>query len=123
MCFITVDASLYIDFLLRGGSVPNEGRLETLYQGSWLPYCGWIWDNRSSDVMCRQLGYEKGVNFTIQRETLDSSVWLSSLECKGDEKILVTCSYIDVSFGKCNYSIWLECQRYGKLSSAFVILF
>ena len=45
---------------LRGGSTPNEGRVEICMNGIWGTVCNYNSDWSSDDnakVVCRQLGY------------------------------------------------------------------
>ena len=51
---------------LRGGTHPNEGRIEVCYDELWGTVCNDFWSNVDARVVCRQLGYaENGKTVTV----------------------------------------------------------
>ena len=49
------------DIQLVGGRDEFEGRVEICYVGVWGTVCDDGWDNRDAVVLCRHLGYFRGV--------------------------------------------------------------
>ena len=47
----------YGDIRLRGGSSPNEGRVEICIGGNWGTVCDDSWSNLDATVACRQLNF------------------------------------------------------------------
>ena len=57
------------DIRLIGGTASNEGRLEICINNHWGSVCSLNWDNKDTQVACRQLGYqEQGMIIVCQRE-------------------------------------------------------
>ena len=42
---------------LRGGNIPNEGRVEICINDVWGTVCDDLWSSTDATVVCRQLGY------------------------------------------------------------------
>ena len=42
---------------LKGGNIPNEGRVEICMNNVWGTVCDDLWSSTDTTVVCRQLGY------------------------------------------------------------------
>lgn len=45
---------------LVNGSTANQGRVEVLHQGTWVPLCSSGFGRRAAAIVCRQLGWVGG---------------------------------------------------------------
>lgn len=96
----------YVKVRLRGGRVPEEGRVEikTTKNGSWDVICGDGWSLLEAMVVCKSLflGYASdamqtdffGGNLTARS--------LSGVSCTGNENSLSQCIHDASSTGKCD---------------------
>ncbi|XP_064287588.1 deleted in malignant brain tumors 1 protein-like [Passer domesticus] len=89
--------SIIVDeILLRLGDGPNEcaGNVEIYYFGGWEKVCGYLWDMRDAQVVCRQLGC--GYPLAVMHPFPPGS-WYSfmftEVNCTGDENFLWHCPY------------------------------
>ena len=85
---------LPIDLRLVGGSSPNEGRVEVLYNGEWGTVCDNGWDNRDAKVVCRQLGYsDVGAIGTAEANFGQGSgnILIDNADCTGTKTSLDQC--------------------------------
>ncbi len=97
MCFITVNSSVSSIRLVDGLDTVNStsGRLEVYYNHQWGTVCDDRWDVREAIVVCRMLGYSKGIARTraaFGRGT--GQIWLDSVDCTGEEKTIFDCKHI-----------------------------
>ena len=81
---------------LGGSNVPLEGRIEVFRQGEWGTACyrdsNFLMTN--ARVACRELGFYNVVKENRwSRAEAKGKIWLKNVECRGDEKSLVFCSY------------------------------
>ena len=44
---------------LRGGSTPNQGRVEVCINNVWGSVCHYGWGIADGNVVCKQLGYQR----------------------------------------------------------------
>ncbi|XP_070544790.1 plasminogen-like isoform X2 [Ptychodera flava] len=85
---------------LVGGSGPNQGRLEILYNGEWGTVCDDNFDELAAQVVCRQLGFSGISNFHAQASfgAGIGHIWMDDVVCDGSE------NYID----QCDHTPWGE---------------
>ncbi|XP_028407269.1 scavenger receptor cysteine-rich domain superfamily protein-like [Dendronephthya gigantea] len=79
---------------LQGPSSANgTGRVEIFYNGTWGTICDNEWDMRDARVVCRQLGYIDASRALDGRQVPSGSgkIWLSNVECTGDEQNITQC--------------------------------
>ncbi|KAL9984306.1 hypothetical protein ACROYT_G006582 [Oculina patagonica] len=90
-----------ISIRLQGSSVLYAGQVEVLYAGIWgaiSSYSNW-WDIHGATVVCRQLGYQAGAEAALNTAVygpVSGPVWLTNLECTGNETNLMNCSHDDI---------------------------
>lgn len=106
-------AKVAVPVLPKNGSSPNEalvrlsngsdyleGVLEILHEGIWGTVCDDGWDQRETNVVCRELGLGSADTATslahIQRQSSDAAngkLWLDDVFCTGNEKSLHECRH------------------------------
>ncbi|XP_033763485.1 neurotrypsin-like [Pecten maximus] len=73
---------------------PTIGRLEIYIHGIWGGICVKKWKYSAASVACRQMGFTSGRalfnNFFGQD---DGPVWMSDVQCVGNESMLVECPF------------------------------
>ena len=78
---------------LANGTDPFEGRVEVYHASEWGSICDQEWDIVDAAVVCAQLGF--GVPLLAPTGAYfgegSGPVWLSGLNCTGDEKQLDHC--------------------------------
>ncbi|XP_078359381.1 neurotrypsin-like [Oculina patagonica] len=84
-----------IPIRLQGSSNPKAGRVEVLYAGIWGAISSVFWDKNAATVVCRQLGYLAGAELVLEGVygPVRGPVWLTHLQCSGNETNLMNCSY------------------------------
>lgn len=106
---------------LRGSTDANAGRVEVQIGGIWGTVSDIGWDLRSGHVVCRQLGYVKAVQvFTHSRYGKGNiNLWLSSLECNGQERNLLDCrrGLTDFNYDIVTYNAGVECTNHTNYTS------
>lgn len=81
--------------LADGGSLVSVGRVEILYSGIWGAVCDNRWDLEDANIVCRQLGYPDAVSAPRDSQFGKGSVavWISEVECTGNENSISQCSH------------------------------
>ncbi|XP_056011221.1 deleted in malignant brain tumors 1 protein-like [Ostrea edulis] len=79
---------------LRGGLNQYQGRVEIQVFGRWGTVCDDGFDRREANVVCHQLGYQRGG--TVLRGSSYGGgigpIWMDDLECSGNETALQSCT-------------------------------
>ena len=72
----------------------REGRVEVLFNGSWVSVCGKNWNQYTGQVVCRQIGY-----FSLNESRLSTYFWegtsnviLNDIICYGTEQNIGECT-------------------------------
>ncbi|XP_061299944.1 deleted in malignant brain tumors 1 protein-like [Pezoporus flaviventris] len=88
---------------VQDGAGPCAGRLEVLYNGTWLGVCGSGWSLLEAAVACRQLGCGAAqaapMGAPLDRE--HHRVLLEGLSCHGTEMLLLECLQRHAGPGPC----------------------
>lgn len=89
--------SIVMKIRLAGGNVTNAGRVEVFIAGVWGTIRNRGWNNSTSNVACRELGYpgaETAILSTVGTFGKgEGPVWISDLKCQGHEDSLWECSW------------------------------
>ena len=118
------------DVRLVDGNAPYEGRVEMCINRAWGTVCstysgGWWWNNRwstpDSNVVCRQLGHMElgssssfsncltcsigSVPYTTATQFGQGTgpIFISDVQCTGQESNLFDCSYRSVPTSSCTH--------------------
>ena len=103
---------------LAGSTKPLEGRVEVYRQGEWGRVCmlrkyGPTFTNDNLNVVCRELGFFKGVSVTNNYPGT-GRIWLENVRCNGGEKAITSCFHDVKSSGNpyCidNKDVSVECK-------------
>ncbi|XP_078094618.1 scavenger receptor cysteine-rich domain-containing protein DMBT1-like, partial [Mustelus asterias] len=79
---------------LTDGESRCDGRVEIYYNGAWGRVQDNLWDLSDAHVICRQLGCGNGIgsyNSSMREESV-RSVWITDIQCNGNEAHLRNCS-------------------------------
>lgn len=84
---------------LAGGERPREGRVELMFNGTWGTVCGKGWGWTAAHVACRSLGFGGVESLSTSSEYGRGfgPVWLSHVDCDGNEPQLERCRYYGLS--------------------------
>ena len=84
----------------------KEGRLEIYYNGTWGTICDDGWQLRDATVACRQLGYPVAIRKSTRAEfgRGTGEIWLSDVECTGEEERLEECGHSGWGVHRCRHS-------------------
>ena len=78
---------------LVNGSNNQEGIIEILYYGIWGTVCVFHLDFNTANVACRNLGFPGALRLRSGYNSMDTQVWLQSIQCIGNETTLEQCSH------------------------------
>ena len=69
------------------------GKLMIKMHGNEGTVCRDGWDDTDADVLCRSLGYVGGIELgTFTEYSLSDPIWLTNIQCTGNETSLNQCS-------------------------------
>ena len=90
---------------LRGGNLPNEGRIEICFGNLWGTVCDDQWGRPEARVVCRQLGYaDTDDSIPFQSAFYGhgfTPIHLDDLDCYGNETGLAQCPHIGIGRHNC----------------------
>lgn len=83
-----------------------SGRVLVLINGEWGTVCDKAWELEEATVVCKQLGYPDVVLSYTQAYFGEGSgrIWLSNVECNGDEVSLLECKHERFLQPDCNHT-------------------
>lgn len=95
---LTCDIPTSNDIRLSGGLFPWEGRVEVYDEETkeWGRVCSKTFNMRSSEIVCRQLGYGNAIQKFRKYLYLGRGLgptWFKNIRCKGTENNLRECDY------------------------------
>ena len=89
-----------------GGST-DAGRVQVFLHGAWGSVCTQPQEARTvAAVACRQLGFGSATGTMRMPASADGPMWLTSLQCRGNETKLTQCLGAD---GKCQDALGIRC--------------
>ncbi|KAK3755939.1 hypothetical protein QZH41_020474 [Actinostola sp. cb2023] len=76
--------------------VPNKGRVEVRYYGVWGSVTVGRWSRRNNvhHVICRMLGFNRGLTYRQVHTNGKGPTLLSNLDCTGNEASIEQCSHL-----------------------------
>ncbi|XP_071947979.1 glycerotoxin paralog 1-like isoform X1 [Antedon mediterranea] len=89
-----------------------QGRLEIKANNTWGTVCDDFWDETTSNVACRQLGFPAGLrhSFAGPKKGGSGRIILDDVRCDGNEKYLTSCDFIDGSDCEHSEDVTLVCS-------------
>lgn len=99
--------------------------MEVYNSDAWGVVCGELWDKVDANVVCRMLGYGGAVAYqqNITFEQKNDTVWLSRVQCIGNESSLSQCAHAGWGKHTCNSSQAAGVTCLGRDRSEYVSLF
>ena len=86
----------YVKARLIGGDQYSYGRLQVNYNNTWGTVCRRGFTIDTADIVCLQLGFTSGAasfNVSGPSGSENSTIWLSNINCAGNESNLAECSH------------------------------
>ena len=100
---------------LVGGGLPQEGRVEILYNGEWGTVCDDRFEEADATVVCWQLGYSSGeARGNAAYGAGQGNIWLDEMECIGLEAEIGICSHNHWGSHDCTHEedVGVYCRKY-----------
>ncbi|XP_041935335.1 deleted in malignant brain tumors 1 protein-like isoform X2 [Alosa sapidissima] len=116
---VTVVCSGLQPVRLTGSGGDCAGRLEVLHNGSWGTVCDDSWDMQDAQVVCRQLQCGTALSAEVPASVPpgDLPIWLSEVNCTGDETSLWECPPAEWGQHDCSHKedVWVMCSGFIQL--------
>jgi hypothetical protein len=112
---------LGIKYYMSGGG-SHYGRVEISVGGINGTICDAGWDNKDASVFCRQFNYTEGVALASAAYGQGRGpIWLSHLQCNGDERNLHQCPHrgFNDQFSESNWILSIICDSHRDDASVF----
>ncbi|KAK3544617.1 hypothetical protein QTP86_018215, partial [Hemibagrus guttatus] len=104
---------------LVGSGGDCVGRLEVFHSGSWGTVCDDSWDIEDAQVVCRQLqcGAALSTHIPAWFGPGTGSIWLSEVECEGNETSLWNCRFQLCEEGECGHheDVGVVCSEFKEI--------
>ncbi|XP_062373446.1 deleted in malignant brain tumors 1 protein-like [Sardina pilchardus] len=104
---------------LTGSGGDCAGRLEVLHNGSWGTVCDDSWDMQDAQVVCRQLQCGTALSAEVPASVPpgDLPIWLSEVNCTGDETSLWECPPAEWGWHDCSHKedVRVMCSEFIQL--------
>ncbi|KAI4905904.1 hypothetical protein NFI96_008777, partial [Prochilodus magdalenae] len=111
--------SAHSSIRLVGSGGDCAGRLEVFHSGSWGTVCDDLWGIKDAQVVCRQLqcGVALSALVPAQFGPGTGPIWLSEVECEGNETSLWNCSFQLCGEDECEHmeDVGVVCSEYKEI--------
>ena len=100
------------------------GRLVVYYNNTWGTVCDEEWDIRDAHVVCRMLGFHHAIDAKSTAFFGEGAgpVWLSNLQCSGNESDISECSHSGWGLQNCGHNRDVGVVCTGELSLHFLYI-
>ncbi|XP_026066298.1 scavenger receptor cysteine-rich domain-containing group B protein-like [Carassius auratus] len=97
-----------------------SGRVEVLHNGKWGTVCDNNWDGSDGKVVCKEMGCGKikTLTFGAYFGVTSGQIWMSNVNCNGEEAALSTCAFEGWGTHNCLHAkhAGVKCRRELKTS-------
>ncbi|MFT7805964.1 neurotrypsin [Arapaima gigas] len=116
-----VSCNPYTDGVVRlvGSDSLWEGRVEVYHSGDWGTVCDDGWTEHHAQVVCQQLGFNRGRAELAPDGAFGEGtglILMDEVQCKGSETSLLECSHAEWGRHDCSHSedVGVHCNRGGN---------